>query len=67
MAYERYHNEGNVDVHVLKKPLTFHFSKQTMNNRLFKASMGETLASWDSANIEASGIPTEEIIGLYKR
>lgn len=67
MAVERYPNTGNVDAHVLGKPLTFFFSKQTMKNRLFKASMGETLASWDSSNIEVAGIPTDELIELYKR
>jgi hypothetical protein len=29
--------------------------------------MGETLASWHGADSEASGVPTKEIIELYRR
>lgn len=67
MTVQRYHSDGPVDTQRLEAPLTFHFSKQAMRNRLFKASMGETLASWDIDNPEASGIPTKELVELYRR
>lgn len=68
MAMQRYHNTGDAAKQTgLGKPLTFHFSKQTMNCRIFKASMAETLATWDFKNIEANGIPTAEIKELYRR
>lgn len=68
MGMQRYQDSGDAAKQAnLRGPLTFHFSKQTMNSRIFKASMGETLATWDYKNIEASGIPTEEIKELYRR
>ncbi|KAK5425339.1 hypothetical protein LTR34_011231, partial [Exophiala xenobiotica] len=67
MTVERYENNDEINTGRLREPLTFHFSKKTARNRLFKASMGETLASWDMNDPEASGIPTDEIIELYKR
>lgn len=68
MAAKRYQNSGDAANRTsLREPLRFHFSKQTMNSRIFKASMGETLATWDFANIETCGIPTQEIKELYRR
>lgn len=67
MTVVRYENNDEINTGRLRKPLTFHFSKKTARNRLFKASMGETLASWDISDPEANGIPTDEIIELYKR
>lgn len=67
MAVARYENDGDASTQRLKHSLLFHFSKRTMKNRLFKASMGETLASWDFAQAEACGIPTKGLIELYQR
>ncbi|KAL6903849.1 hypothetical protein GGI43DRAFT_432556 [Trichoderma evansii] len=68
MAAQRYENSGDAAMRTsLGEPLIFHFSKQTMNSRIFKASMGETLATWDFVNIKTSGIPTQEIKELYRR
>lgn len=67
MTVQRYHSDDGVDIQGLKKPLAFHFSKRIMKNRLFKASMGETLASWNSSDIEGSGVPTGELVELYRR
>ncbi len=47
MVVQRYQNDARVDAQGLGEPPTFHFSKRTMKNRFYKASMGETLASWD--------------------
>lgn len=67
MTVQRYQSDSNVDTTILRKPLDFHFSKRTISNRIFKASMGETLASWAGADSQASGVPTKEIVELYKR
>lgn len=69
MAVTRYPSEDKTTsaVATIAKPLEFYFSKRTMSNRLFKASMGETMATWDGADSDASGIPTREIIELYRR
>ncbi|KAL7905182.1 hypothetical protein GGI35DRAFT_461096 [Trichoderma velutinum] len=68
MAMQRYQNGDDAAKQTgLGKSLRFYFSKQTMNGRVFKASMGETLATWDFNNMDASGIPTEEIKELYRR
>ncbi|KAI3322325.1 NADH:flavin oxidoreductase/NADH oxidase-like protein [Xylariaceae sp. AK1471] len=56
-----------VDVSPLAKPLKFEFSGRTAKNRFFKAAMAEGLATWDPTNIEARGIPTKELIELYRR
>ncbi|KAJ8100805.1 hypothetical protein POJ06DRAFT_281740 [Lipomyces tetrasporus] len=67
MAVTRYESRGDAETQRLRDPLSFQFSKQTMKNRLFKASMGETLASWNLADPEACGIPTKELNELYQR
>lgn len=69
MAVQRYEADGDGDVVAkrLAEPLTFFFSKRTLRSRLFKASMGETLATWDAQDAEACGVPTKELIELYKR
>jgi hypothetical protein len=67
MAVQRYQNSSDVDTQQLRAPLTFHFSKRTMNNRLYKASMAETLATWDPTDMDACGIPTKEVKELYRR
>lgn len=63
---QRYESE-DVDVSPLGKPLKFEFSGQTAQNRFLKGAMSERLASWDPKNLEARGIPTKELINVYKR
>lgn len=69
MVVQRYETDGGgvVDTKRLSEPLTFFFSKRTIRSRLFKASMGETLATWDHKDAEACGVPTKGLIELYKR
>ena len=67
MSPQRYENDGDVDTRRLSEPLRFYFSGRTMRNRLFKASMGETLGLWDSSDVASSGVPSKEIIELYRR
>lgn len=69
MTVERYPSKekSTSAVATMARSLEFYFSKRTMSNRLFKASMGETMATWDGADSHASGIPTKEILELYRR
>jgi hypothetical protein len=66
MPAERYESDP-VDVAPLAQPLKFEFSGRTAKNRFFKAAMAEDLATWHPTNLEARGIPTRELIELYRR
>ena len=51
----------------LGDPLYFEFSGQTAKNRFLKAAMTEKLSTWHPSELEKRGIPTPELINLYKR
>lgn len=63
----RYESKGDADVSRLAKPLEFEHSKKTALNRILNSAMAEDLATWDPKNIEARGIPTKELIEVYRR
>lgn len=63
---DRYPSESH-DVSPLGRPLTFEFSGRTAKNRFMKAAMTERVCSWDPQNLKARGIPSAELINLYKR
>lgn len=68
MSARRYQLDSHaVDVAKLAQPLQFEFSKKTAPNRLVKTAMSETLASWHPTTLDARGLPTKELIELYKR
>ena len=67
MSIVRYPAEQGLDISRLTEPLVFHFSNRAMPNRIFKAAMGEALGKWDPVDIPTSGIPSEELIELYRR
>ncbi|KAF1999413.1 FMN-linked oxidoreductase [Amniculicola lignicola CBS 123094] len=50
----------------LAEPLSFPFSSKTANNRFLKAAMSEALASWHPTDLPARGIPSRELITLYR-
>ncbi|ORY59479.1 uncharacterized protein BCR38DRAFT_460207 [Pseudomassariella vexata] len=50
----------------LGQPLSFHFSTSVALNRLMKAAMTEQMCSWDE-NFAKRGIPSEELINLYRK
>ena len=58
-----------VDVSLLKEPITFAFSGRTAKNRFLKAPMTERLCHWnkEGEDISARGFPSEEYTHLYKR
>lgn len=66
MAPERYQSDTS-DASALGKPLKFEFSGRTANNRFLKAAMTERLCTWDVEDFKKRGIPTENLINVYKR
>ncbi|KAI4139990.1 MAG: hypothetical protein L6R39_006015 [Caloplaca ligustica] len=67
MAPAARYESKDVDASPLGKPLTFPFSGKTAPNRFLKAAMTERLSSWDPNNFEARGIPSKNLINVYKR
>jgi 2,4-dienoyl-CoA reductase-like NADH-dependent reductase (Old Yellow Enzyme family) len=66
MGPRRYEAEKK-DVSALGKPLDFAFSKKTAQNRFLKGAMTERLSSWDAKNLEARGVPSKNLINVYRR
>ncbi|OBR05328.1 NADH:flavin oxidoreductase/NADH oxidase [Colletotrichum higginsianum IMI 349063] len=66
MAPRRFAAE-DADPTPLAQPLHFAFSGRTAKNRFLKASMSERLATWDAAHPENRGVPTPELINVYRR
>jgi len=62
----RYESDTS-DASALGKPLKFEFSGRTASNRFMKAAMTERLSSWDPKDFKARGIPTKNLINVYKR
>lgn len=56
-----------VDVSPLNQPLVLYPSGRVVKNRLVKSAMTEGLATWTVKDIAGRGIPTKEIIELYRR
>ncbi|KAI4251391.1 MAG: hypothetical protein LQ352_004879 [Teloschistes flavicans] len=67
MAPAARYNSEDVDPSPLAKPLEFSFSGRTASNRFLKGAMTERISSWDPKNFEARGIPSKNLINVYKR
>jgi 2,4-dienoyl-CoA reductase-like NADH-dependent reductase (Old Yellow Enzyme family) len=67
MAPRRYESSEKKDVSALGKPLDFAFSKVSAQNRFLKGAMTERLSSWDAQNLEARGVPSKNLVNVYKR
>lgn len=63
---QRYESD-KVDIAPLGKPLPFAFSKREAKNRFMKAAMTERLSSWSPKDFKARGIPSEQLINVYRR
>jgi 2,4-dienoyl-CoA reductase-like NADH-dependent reductase (Old Yellow Enzyme family) len=50
----------------LSQSLKFGFSGQTAPNRFLKAAMTELMSSWNAEDLQARGIPSRNLIKLYK-
>lgn len=66
MAPRRYETEAK-DPAPLGKPLKFEFSNTTAQNRFLKGAMTERLSSWDSKKLEVRGVPSKQLINVYRR
>ncbi|MCJ1306722.1 hypothetical protein MMC25_000365 [Agyrium rufum] len=66
MPAERYQSD-DVSPAPLGQPLKFPYSGLSAPNRFLKGAMTERLSSWDPKNFEARGIPSKEIINVYRR
>jgi len=66
MAPRRYQTEHK-DVSALGKPLKFEFANKAAQNRFLKGAMTERLSSWDPKNFEARGVPSKNLINVYRR
>ncbi|PVI07717.1 NADH:flavin oxidoreductase/NADH oxidase-like protein [Periconia macrospinosa] len=66
MAPRRYESEHK-NASPLGKPLKFEFSGTTAQNRFLKGAMAERLSSWDPKNLEARGVPSKNLINVYRR
>lgn len=67
MAPSARYQSDDVDAAPLGKPLKFEFSGKTAPNRFLKGAMTERISSWDPKNFEARGIPSKNLINVYKR
>ncbi|KAH7554752.1 hypothetical protein J3E72DRAFT_441928 [Bipolaris maydis] len=66
MAPQRYEAEHR-DPAPLGKPLDFVFSKRTAQNRFLKGAMTERLSSFDPDVLETRGVPSKELVNVYRR
>lgn len=66
MAPKRYDAE-KVDPSPLGQPLHFSFSNRTAPNRFLKGAMTERVSSWSSTNLDVRGVPSKELINVYRR
>lgn len=63
----RRHGRNEVRAHRLTEPLKFSFANRTATNRFLKAAMTERISSWDPVDTESRGIPSNQLINLYRR
>ena len=55
------------DASPLGQPLEFAFSGRTAPNRFLKGAMTERISSWDHEKLEVRGVPSSNLINLYRR
>ncbi|KAK5009451.1 hypothetical protein LTR28_001003, partial [Elasticomyces elasticus] len=67
MAPAPRYESDDVDPSPLGQPLKFEFSGKTAPNRFLKGAMTERISSWDPENLEARGIPSKNLINVYRR
>ena len=67
MAPAQRYESDDVDASPLGEPLRFEFSGTTAPNRFLKGAMTERMSSWDPKNLEARGIPSDNLVNVYKR
>ncbi|KAG9236415.1 putative NADH oxidase [Amylocarpus encephaloides] len=65
MSPDRYPSDTK-DASPLGEPLQFSFSNKTAKNRFLKAAMTERISSWDPKHPSACGIPSDNLINVYR-
>ncbi|KAK5170161.1 uncharacterized protein LTR77_004746 [Saxophila tyrrhenica] len=55
------------DASPLGQPLKFEFSGRTTPNRFLKGAMTERISSWSPTDVKSRGVPSRELINLYRR
>lgn len=66
MSPTRYSTE-KVDASPLGKPLHFSFANRDAPNRFLKGAMTERLSSWHPTDLPKRGIPSKNLINVYRR
>lgn len=61
----RYQSESS-DASKLGEPIPFAFSGRSAPNRFLKGAMTERLSSWDPKDFKARGIPSKNLVNVYK-
>lgn len=61
------YDSDNVDPAPLGKPLQFPFSGRSATNRFLKGAMTERISSWDPTDLAARGVPSENLVNVYRR
>ncbi|KAF1922861.1 FMN-linked oxidoreductase [Didymella exigua CBS 183.55] len=67
MASSPRYESDSTDASPLGQPLKFEFSGRTAPNRFLKGAMTERISSWDPENLEARGVPSKNLVNLYRR
>ncbi|TEY70342.1 hypothetical protein BOTCAL_0106g00170 [Botryotinia calthae] len=62
----RYESSSS-DASPLGKPLKYEFSGKVARNRFLKGAMSERQSSWDPKDLKSRGIPSTNLINVYKR
>ncbi|THV49449.1 hypothetical protein BGAL_0194g00080 [Botrytis galanthina] len=62
----RYESSSS-DASPLGKPLKFEFSGKVARNRFLKGAMSERQSSWDPKDLKSRGIPSTNLVNVYKR
>ena len=63
---QRYES-ASTDPSPLGEPLHFPFANRSAPNRFLKGAMSELLATWSPTDFSKRGIPTKELINVYRR
>lgn len=66
MPSARYQSDSS-DASKLGEPINFAFSGRSAPNRFLKGAMTERISSWDPKNLQARGIPSKNLVNVYKR
>ncbi|KAK2029169.1 putative NADH oxidase [Colletotrichum zoysiae] len=62
----RYACQQDANQAPLAQPLKFPFSQKVAANRFMKGAMSERMCTWDVADVTKRGLPTDELINLYR-